>query len=133
MLRRRKQNRPGIAQIDVHSRFDLEFMRKLGIHARAGRRKRLEDGRGFEAAVNQHASGGVGGFAAGLSALDYQNGCATLAQCDGEREADDASADNNYVPSLHPGIVKERRQKDLKVASWTPPVGLARFQRRRWG
>jgi hypothetical protein len=48
-----------IAQIDVHARFELELVHKPGIQARAGGRKRLEDGRSFEATADQHAAGGV--------------------------------------------------------------------------
>ncbi len=110
MLRRREHNRSVIAEIDVHSRFELQFSRKLGIHASAGSREGLESGRSFEAAVDQHATGGVGGLTAGFAALDYQNSRATLAKRDSERKADDASADDDYVPSLHLGIVKERRE-----------------------
>ena len=110
MLWRRKHNRPVIAEIDVHSRFELQFLCKLGIHAGAGGRERLEGGGSFEAAVDQHAASGVRCFATGLSALDYQNRGATPAERDGEREANDASANDDYVPGLHLGIVKERRR-----------------------
>ena len=108
MVASRKHNRPVIAQIDVHCRFKLEFLREFGIHACARGRKRLQRSGGLEAAVDQHASGGIGGLAARLSALNYQNAGSAPAQREGEREADDASADNNHVPSLHFGIVKER-------------------------
>jgi len=47
----------------------------------------------------------VRGFAAGLSALDDEDGGAAFAEGDGEREADDAAADDDYVPSLHVGIL----------------------------
>jgi hypothetical protein len=114
MLRRREHNRPVIAEIDVHSRFELQFSGKFGIHASAGSCERLEDRRSFDAAVDQHAAGGVRCLAAGFSALDYQNSRAALAERDSEREANDASADYDYVPSLHLGIVKEgRRSTDI--------------------
>ena len=85
-------------------------MDKFGIHASAGGRERLEDRGSFEAAVDQHAAGGVGCLAAGFSALDYQNSGAPLAERDGKREANDASANDDYVPGLHFGIVKERKR-----------------------
>ena len=47
------------------------------------------------------------GLAPGLASLYQQNCRASLAQRYGEREADDASADHDYVPSLHSGIVKD--------------------------
>jgi hypothetical protein len=84
-----------IAEIDVHSGFELEFLGEFRIHAGAGSRQRLEGAGSFEAAVDQHATGRVGGFAAGLSALDDQNGRAAFAQCEGERKADYASADDD--------------------------------------
>lgn len=73
-----------IAQIDLQARFELELVHKLGIQARAGGRKRLEDGGSFKAAVDQHAAGGVRGFTARLSALDYQDTCPAFSQCEGE-------------------------------------------------
>jgi hypothetical protein len=83
-------------------------MRELGIHLRAGCCQRLQSSGSFERAVDQHAAGGVGGFAAGFSTLDDEDRGAALAEGDGERQADDASADDDYVPGLHRGIVKER-------------------------
>jgi hypothetical protein len=58
----------------------------------------------------------VGGFAAGLAALDDQHSSAAFAECNGQREADDASADDDYVPSLHVGIVKERKREGHQEA-----------------
>ena len=49
------------------------------------------------------------GLAPGFASLYYQNCGASLAQRYGEREADDASADYDYVPTPHSGIVKESR------------------------
>ena len=47
------------------------------------------------------------GFAARFSSFHNQNRGAALAQGDRKGEADDASANNDYVPSPHLGIVKE--------------------------
>lgn len=47
-------------------------------------------------------------FAAGLSALDHKHGATTFSEGNGQREAYDASANDDYVPSLHLGIVKEQ-------------------------
>ncbi len=107
MFRGRKQNCAVVSQVHFHPRLDFEFVGEFGIHPRACCGERLQGRFGFEGAVDQHAAGGVRGFAAGLSALDQQHGSAALAQGDGEREADDASADDDYVPGSHSGIVKE--------------------------
>src|ERR1700687_5827123 len=101
MLFRKKQDGAVIAEIDVHSRVELQFLGKFGIHASAGGRERLEDGRSFEAAVDPHAAGGGGCLAAGVSALDYQDSGSARAKRDSEREANDASANDDYVPGLH--------------------------------
>ncbi len=82
-------------------------MGEFGIHAGAGCCQRLDNRGSFERAVDQHATGRVGGFAAGFTALDNYDSSPTFAQGDGKREADDAPADDDYVPSLHLGIVKE--------------------------
>lgn len=111
MLGSWKHNCPVIAQIDVHCRFKLEFLRKLGIHAGARGRKRLQGSGSFDGTIDQHPARGIGGLTARLSALNDENGCAAPAQREGEREADDASADNDYIPSFHLGIVKERRPR----------------------
>ena len=99
-------------------------MDEFGIHARASCRQRLQHIWCFEGAVDQHAAGGVGGFAAGFSTLDDEDRGAALAEGDGERQADDASADDDYVPSLHRGIVKERgRERSVSdVACTALPV-----------
>jgi hypothetical protein len=55
----------------------------------------LEGAGSFEAAIDQHAAGGVGGFVAGFSAFDYEDGRAPFAQCEGERKTDYASADDD--------------------------------------
>jgi len=49
------------------------------------------------------------GLAPGFPSLYKQNCRASLAQSYGKRDADDASADHDYVPSLHSGIVKDRQ------------------------
>jgi hypothetical protein len=69
-------------------------------------------GRGsFQDAIYEHASGSVRGLAAWLSTFDDQNRRPAFSQGDRKREADDASADDDYVPSLHLGIVKEPKRK----------------------
>lgn len=109
MLGRGKHNRAVIAQVDVHSGFEFDLLRELGIQAGAGGGEGLESGRSFQAALDQHAAGGVGSLAARLSALDDENAGAASAQRQREREPDDAAANYDYVPNLHLGIVKERR------------------------
>jgi Carboxypeptidase regulatory-like domain len=87
-------------------------MCEFGIHASAGGGERLESGRSFRAGIDQHPAGGVGGFAAWLSALDDQDGRASPAEGEGEGKADDAPANDDYVPSLHLGIVKEGEARE---------------------
>jgi hypothetical protein len=86
-------------------------MREFRIEAGACRGQRLQNRRGFEGAVHQHAAGGVGGLAAGFAALDNQNSGSAFSQGNSQREADDAATDDDYVPSLHIGIVKEPRDR----------------------
>ena len=81
-------------------------MSEFRIHAGAGGGEWLEWGGGFERAIDQHASGGVGGFVARFSALDDQDGGAAFAQGDSEREADDAAADDDDVPGFHGASLK---------------------------
>jgi hypothetical protein len=95
-----------VAQVDLHSRFHFQLMDKLGIHAGACRRQRLKSRESFKRAVDQHSAGGVRGFAARLSALDHEDASPTSTQRAGQREADSASADDDYVRSLHLGIVQ---------------------------
>jgi len=109
MFFREEQDRARIPQIDLHARLDFQFVREFGIQAGARHRQGLKSWQRIEGAVDQHAAGSVGGFAARLSALDDQNAGSAFAQCNREREADDASADDDYVPSLHVGIVKDAR------------------------
>jgi len=47
------------------------------------------------------------GLAPRFGPLYKQNCRASLAQCYAERQANDASADDDYVPGLHSGIVKD--------------------------
>ena len=124
VFRRWKHDRTLIPQVDFHSGFEFQFMRELGIHLRASSCQRLQSTGSFEGAVDQHAAGGVGGFAAGFSTLDDEDRGAALAEGDGERQADDASAYDDYVPSLHRGIVKERgRERSVSdVACTALPV-----------
>ena len=109
MLGRWKKNGPEVPQVDFHSRLDFQFVSEFGIQAGASGGQRLKDPGRLEGTVDEHSSCSVGGFAAGLSALDDQDGGAALPQRDREREADDPSADDDYVPSLHVGIVKEEQ------------------------
>ncbi len=90
-----------IAQIDLHAGFDFQLARELGVQARAGCGQGLESGGGFERAVDQHAAGGVRGFAAGLAALDDEDARAFSFEFKRERESDDACADYDYIPGLH--------------------------------
>jgi|SRR5271169_2329473 len=82
-------------------------MGELGVQAGTGYGQGLQIDWSFEGTVDQHAAGCMRGFAARFAALDYQNLRAVLAQSDCERESDDAPADDDYVPGLHPRIVKE--------------------------
>ena len=117
--RRRKARRPAedVRQRERKSCLDpsgrLSCPTRLLIRARIRgtcwrwRWRGLEGWAGFERAVDEHAAGGVGGLATGLSTLDHENRGAAFAQGDGEGEADDPSADDDYVPGLHSGIVAE--------------------------
>ena len=98
---REEQDRAEIPQVNLHPRFNFEFMGELRVHSGARGRQRLQGGWRFKRAIDQHASGGVRGFAARFTAFDYQHGRTPLAEGEGEREADDASADDDDVPSLH--------------------------------
>lgn len=125
MLDSGEQNRTLVPQIDLHARLKFQLVGKFRIHAGAGRGQGLKGCRSLKGAVNQHAARGVGGFTAGFSALYYQDGSSTFAQGDREREADDASADDDYVPGLHPGIVKEGgRERSWSWHGVHRPVGL---------
>ena len=64
-------------------------------------------GRSFNAAIHQHPAGGVRSFSTGFSSFDYKNRRSLLAELQRKREADDAAANNNYVPILHFCIVKD--------------------------
>jgi hypothetical protein len=83
----------------------------------AGAGQGLEGRLRFEGTVDQHTAGGVGGFTARLSAFDDQDGGAAFADCNGEREADDAAADNDYIPSLHLGILTLAMVKSRGLAA----------------
>jgi len=103
----REENCSLVPQVDFHARFDFQFVDELRIHLRAGGSERLKCRGSFEGTVDQHAARGVRGFAARFSALDHKDAGTALAQRDGEREADNASTDDDYVPSLHAAILKE--------------------------
>jgi hypothetical protein len=111
----RKQNCALVAQINVDAGFILQLMREFEIHARAGGGERLQYGWSLDAALNQHPGGGMRGFLSGFAALYHQNLRPTLTQRDRKRQPDDASANDDDVPTLHLGIVKELR-RFLRVA-----------------
>lgn len=116
MLRRWKQDCAVVPQVDFHPRLEFESMREFRIQAGARSCQSLQNWRSFKGAVNQHAAGGMRGFAARFSAFDNQDCRAAFARSNCEGEADDAPADDDYVPSLHLGIVKEAGVQD--VATW---------------
>ena len=102
-----KEDRALIAQVHFHAGLDFQLVGEFRIHSGAGTGDGLERGGGFKGASDQHSTGSVRGFATGFSALDDQNGGAAPAQGDREREADDAASDDEDIPSLHVGIVKD--------------------------
>ena len=104
-----EKNRALVAQINVDAGFVLQLMHELGIHARARGGERLK----HAAAVSSGKSASMPAAAwdaslPRLSAFHDQNGGATLAQRDREREPDDSAADDDDVPRLHVLIVKQR-------------------------
>src|SRR5579862_2267548 len=100
-----EQKRALGAEIDVFASLVLEFVNELRIHLGAGGGEGLQD---TESVVAEHSSGCVGGLAAGLATFDHEHGCALLAKVACESEPDDAAADDEDVPGLHSGIVKDR-------------------------
>ena len=70
MLDRRKKDSALVAQVNFHPRLDFQFVGKLGIHAGTRCREGLQNRGSFEGAVDEHAPGGVRGFAARLTAFD---------------------------------------------------------------
>jgi hypothetical protein len=110
VLRRLKYDRALIPQVDENSRFRLQLMRKLRIHARAGDCQVLHGARGFGTTIHQHSARGVRGFAARLPFINHKNAGALLAEFERQREADDACANYDYVPILHTRIVRESRE-----------------------
>ena len=82
VLRSGKENRALVAQISVDAGFILQFVHKLGVHARARGREGLKHRRHFEREVGQHSRGGMGCFATGLSAFHDEDSGAALAQRD---------------------------------------------------
>lgn len=99
-------------------------MGELGIHSGAGRRERLQGRRRFDQTIHQHASGGVRSFTAGFAALDDENPGAALAKGDGQRQADDAAADDDDVPGLHEVIVEETERGAGRLTSADSLAGL---------
>jgi hypothetical protein len=69
----------------------------------------LKGKRSFEREVGQHAGGRVRCLPSRLSAFDYQDGDAPLAQRDRQRESNDPAADDDHVPGLHLGIVEDKQ------------------------
>ena len=105
----RNNERTLVPQIDLCPGLNLDFMGKLRIHARTGHRERLQCGWSLERAIDQHAASSIGCFAARLSAFYHQHVGPAPAQRDGKGKADDPSAYDDYVPTLHSGIVKDGR------------------------
>src|SRR5436305_14493034 len=96
-----------VPQIDLCPALDLDFMGEFRVHARTGHGERLQCSWSLQRAIDQHATRGVRCFAARLSAFYHQNAGPAPAQCDGKGEADDPSAYDDDVPTLHSGIVKD--------------------------
>jgi hypothetical protein len=63
--------------------------------------------RSLKREVGEHAGGRVRCLPPRLPAFHYQNGDAAFAQRDRERESNDPAANDDDVPGLHLGIVKE--------------------------
>ena len=84
MLRRSKQERAVVAQVNLHPGFVLQLMDKLGIHSRTRRSQGLQCRWSLQRAVGQHSGGSVGSFTPRFSALDYQNAQAPFVQSNGE-------------------------------------------------
>src|SRR4051794_13498861 len=96
-----------VPQIDLCPGLDLDFMGELRVHARTGHGERLQCSWSLQRAIDQHAASSIRGLAARLSAFYHQHVHPAPAQCDGKGEADDPSAYDDYVPTLHSGIVKD--------------------------
>ena len=85
------------------------------------------------------AFGVVSGMVGGVSftAFDYQHGRAPLAEGEGEREADDASADDDDVPSLHVsncrGVETRRTPRPLRFKVYRKARRESPRRRRRKG
>ena len=109
----RKKDCSLVPQIDLRPRLDLDFVGEFGVHARTGDSERLQCGWSFQRAIDQHAASGMRCFAARLAAFDHQNAAPALAQCDGKRKPDNPAADDDYVPSLHSGIVKDGSRRSI--------------------
>ena len=97
-----------VAQINVHTGLILQLMNELGIHASTGCGQSLKCRRCLQRKVSQHAGCGVRCFLSRFSALDYQDGGATLPQRDREGKPDDPTADDDDVPGPHSGIVEDK-------------------------
>src|SRR5438094_6933176 len=79
VLRRRKEDRASIAQIDVDPRLILQLVNEFGIHPRACRRQRLQKRRSLQTTLDEHSRSGIRGLAARLSTFHHQNPRTTLA------------------------------------------------------
>ena len=103
----RNNDRTVVPQIDLCPGLEFDFVDEFRVHARTGHSERLQCRCCLQRAIDQHAAGSIGCFAGRLSAFDQQNVGPAPAQCDGKGETDDASAYDDYVPTLHSGIVKD--------------------------
>src|SRR5579864_4980355 len=97
-----------IPQIDLCPGLHLNFVGEFRVHARTGDSERLQCRWRLQGAIDQHSAGSIGCFAARLSAFDHENAGPAPAQRDREGDPDDPSAYDDYVPTLHSGIVKDR-------------------------
>lgn len=61
-------------------------------------------------------------FAAGFSSLDYKDARAPAAKLDRQRETDNATADDDYVPIPHLRIVKDSVTFVTRVVTLLPPI-----------
>ena len=82
---RGKKNCALIAQVNFHARSQFQLVRELRIHSRACRRQFLQRCGSLDQAIDQHASGGMGGFAAGLTAFHDEYTDAFFSQGEGDR------------------------------------------------
>ena len=100
-----------VAQVGRFEGFLAQLADELGILARARGDQGCQLGRIVGIAMRDHAARSMGGFARRLAFLDYKNAGAAVPQAPGQRQPDDARADDDEVPSLHASIVVEERNE----------------------